>query len=467
MNLSYHDIRHKLISHISELEGFAKEIESEMVDVRAQLPSDRPIVISLVGDRDAGMHQVVGRTLALDIPERGEGCDYHCIHYPDCPPILLEGIPDVNFSTHDSDALKKWIMVEYYTKPVTGLAPVNEVVNKSDAIVFVVDARDPWSGRIWNHFENYVKSHQGRIFFFLNRLEKIDQRDWSILKKHLEEKILQVAGYSIKIKLSEDDSSFIDLCDALDSTEINRVKWDELKPMTMVLTQAMGDIEATLQENLIWQANAASFSEELDSDLSKLNQQLDSRMEHSIEEAGKSLSERATEIVAGVRKTFTNRAYFRSFVKNSVSLDSFYSNLEKVVSETLYRELTGCYSLINSCVTKHARDFKEDYKQLALQLTKFQGEFDNINVPFILCKDDVQQEVHKTMLEWDVKKIFEEQLAAIDRVANFRIKIALVLMIAAGLLLCGYEKGRLNDFVISCMNGSLGSVPECKSPLNI
>ena len=436
--LSYHDVRQQLIDHADQLTAYAREIGSDQIDLSEKLPKDEPVSIVIVGNPDVRTHEIVQKVMRAKgcplKPDTIEGLNCHYTYHPDFPPEGLDDLPDTFASEVDTPFLRKVSLTEVYTKELTGIPPINPVVEQADGVIFVIDARDPWSGRVWKHYENYLDTHRGRVYFYLNRLEDLDQRDWGVLQKHLEEKIVQLSDEKIEIALATDEASFEALRTSFESVSINRQKWNKLKLVTTDLKQAIGDIDATLQEQSIWQANAASFSEELGRDLDDLRTQLNQRVEQSIEAASESLAERANGVIEKTRAAFTTRAYIKSFFQKSVSLEDFYERLEGIVGETLYSELTGCYILINTCVSKHAKSFKENYRQLADQLTKFQGELDQLKVPFILNKDDVKQEMHKTMLEWDVKAIFEEQLENIDNTAKLRLKVIMLFFITAGIL---------------------------------
>jgi len=344
--ISYHQTRAELIEHTEALSAFAGEIGSAQVDFSDHLVwSEPPAMIAVIGNPDSGTHEVISSLIQDHLEPAAE------------------------------DEEKE-----------------GPVVAEAQGIIFVIDARDPWSGRTWKHFENYLHSHEGRILFFLNRLECIDERDWEVLKKHLQDKVTQLSGEGIEISMANDESSFQTAREYLAGTTINREKWERLKPLSNQLSEAMSQIQETLHQQSNWQVGAKNFSDDLDQDIITVRRSLDHKIRANIQDVGHSFSGKAQGIIEETRATFTTKAYLRSFVSNSISLESFNTRLEEAVTETLYGELSGCNAVISGAIQEH------------------------------------------------VKKMFKEQLYTIDITTNNRLKLVmLICIIAAAVGVAGFH----------------------------
>ncbi len=441
---SYHQTRTELIEHTEALSDFAREIGSSQVDFSDHLVwSEPPAMIAVIGNPDSGTHEVISSLIQDHLEpaaedEEKKGIDYHFTHSVWNDPKALEELENATSYATNATSLDKLSFVEVFARELTGTPAIKPVVAEAQGVIFVIDARDPWSGRTWKHFENYLHSHEGRILFFLNRLECIDERDWEVLRKHLQDKVTQLSGEGIEISMANEESSFQAAREYLAGTTINQEKWERLKPLSNELSEAMSKIQETLHQQSNWQVGAKSFSDDLDQDIITVRRSLDHKIRANIQDVGHSFSGKAQGIIEETRATFTTKAYLRSFVKNSISLESFNTRLEEAVTETLYGELSGCNAVISGAIQEHATKFQEEHPQLASRLPKFQEKVEK--VPVVLDKQSVQEEVHKTMLELDVKKMFKEQLYTIDITTNNRLKLVmLICIIAAAVGVAGFH----------------------------
>ena len=435
--LSFHDMRDRIVEHFGHLTELAEKSGTHGVDFSEHLSEfAAPSMIAIVGDPDSGVRPLVNSLIGevSELPaDRDDEIDFYCIHHPTYKPKFAREGTGVVANYYTYPILKKLCFTEIKTQSFIGPLPEIPPLDKADGIILVIDALDPWAGRVWSYYEHYADSHQGRICILLNKLEQLDERDWSVLQKHLGEKLSQLSSNPIEITLNVGEESIEEVRSFLEGDTINCDKWEELKPLSAELEGSMEAIQDTLREKHYWLDRATAFSAELNNDLANLRVTLERKVRERVDGIGTVFSGKATEIIADVRLSFNNKAFLKSIFKRRASLEVFHKRLESMLTDTLHEELGNCYRVIKESILFHEKEFKLHHEGLASQLPKFDSEESKLKIPLVLKREEVRREIHGAMLQLDVKKMFKQELSDIDRNARRKIKFSLLGVILAGL----------------------------------
>ncbi len=438
---TYHDMRHTLVRHVQAVSSLASEVGSEQVDYAPMLEAiETPSVISLIGDADAGARQVAAAMLGVaphEIPApQGGSVPYYFLHHPSVHPLQLRS-DDASYASHaiQADLMEKLCMVELRLPLLSaGSQTADPVIAGSDGVIFILDARDPWTSAVWPVFTQYAQSHHGRLCFFLTHLDQLDPRDWAVLHKHLSSKITQTAAVPVEIYFANQQESYAEAERFLDGSAINREKWELLKPWAQSLHRSMGFLQQTLQSQLQWQEGAAKFAEAYNADLTQMETRLVHDILERVDGATGVIADRGTEIVDDVRAACRNGDFLRSLLRGGRSLDVFYDKLRLTLSETLYEELGSGYTLVNEATVAHVDTIRARVPALVSELPHLQDGNDAVMTSATLARESVNVEIYETLNQMDVQSVLTDQLRELNTLAANRLRLRAVVLIAAGIV---------------------------------
>jgi len=440
------------------MNAFGSDISAPSLGLNEKLAQyNSPSLIAVIGNPDSGIRKLIQQITGVGseaVSKQDDQIDYHFLYHEEFPPTQDTTLPNSSRFIAKTEALKKLSFVEVRTANETGVIPVDPMIKKTEGIIFVIDATDPWSGSTWKHFINYANSHEGRICVCLNKLHLTDERDWPVLKKHLEDKIFQLSPSPIDIRLIKNENDYESILEFLENKTISDSKWEDLRTLTNDLNDSLDIIQDTLKVQTLWLENALDTSHEITESLEELRSVIAAHIEKSIENIDKSFLDKTSSIVQDISQSFTHSAYFKSIFTKSKSHDSFFSNLKEILSDAIYVEIGTYYIRTNQFIKEHALQFKEEHPNISAQLPRLQGEnLKGIKIPFMLEKAAIRKEVQTVFANLDVHNIFSDELMQIQRSSNNSLKLSLLVFLAAcGTGIAGFHLVALGLVVITAMS---------------
>ncbi len=437
---TYHSLRLQVLNLANDLHDFAQEVDCripDLGDVKERCAA--PAMVGVIGTPDCGMRKLVERLAEMSEEETLQlrpTLDYNYTIHPQArPPQAI--VPENAYTLEsNSDYLQKLAFVEIRRQFDTTILPTDPVAKTCDGLIFVIDARDPWSGTLWKHFSNYVTSHENRIVVCLSRLEHLDTRDWPVLKKHLEEKIAKTAPHPLNIILLTETKAHQKIREFLEDHTIRASRWDELREAATVLQDAFSPIETFLGDLQDTLTERSSELDDIHRDITSLKSHLHLDLSQRIDTMATRLVQSRNSIIDQIKSKLTLQSYFHSILGKTPSLESFQSSLESALSEALLSELMEYSTQCNTAIHRHIQFSRENFADLL----KLAPQLDHISPEHqftpTISADQTHLEVHKLLNKLRLKPLFQQELEQIDRNTNNCLKLASFIVIIAGTLGC-------------------------------
>lgn len=438
MHSNFHTLRQRVIDHGEELSEFAEDVGAEGLELAHKLLAlNAPSLIAVLGNPDSGKSDLIAKLAGVDHEtfDVGKQSEYRFLHHEDSSPSRQFLPADSAYLGAKSDYLKKLTFVEFRYKDEVGSIVEDELISVTEGIVFVLDALDPWSGLFWRHFENYIESHKGRILVCVSNIDKLDAKDWPILQTFIEDKVSQVTlNITSIIPLDfEDLFSFQQIRTFLEAEAVSERKWDELTHLCEYYKQAYDQIEDTVKEQENWLHGAQNVSRGMDDSFLELRKRISLELSQRINVIGSSIVGRAGEILGEVRKNLSHTLYLKSLIGDQNSLNSFQKSLETILTDALYSEIEQHYRKANEVVEEHASSFVNEYPQYASKCPRLSNDESGFKLSFALEREEVDHAIRKVLRQLRLKPLFRQELKQIDDLTNIRLRLAMVLLMGAGI----------------------------------
>ena len=437
---TFHSIRLQAVATGKRLSKYAREIGAQELDLEAKvLKHAAPAMVAVIGNQGADKGRLIKSLAQLDTDElllsSSRHAHYRYYHHIDSA-LYHEGMNEgVAFIPGESEELKKLSYIEVRTDLDASLDQPDQCVLEAEAIVFLVNAEDPWSSLLWKHFALYAQSHQGRIIFGITNIHFLEERDLPVLRKHFDEKISQLTAEKVDIKYIDYSDLFIfhEIRTFLEGRAVRHARWAELSILKKDFNLAFGEIEKSLIEQRSWLNDATAIASGLQLELSELRRSIRCELLVRIESMGDNLKDQAEDILQQVRARLTIREYIGALFKSNTSLNTFQDGLESILSEALYQEIGAHYLKTNEYIANHASSFSKQHPSLLRYCPSLTKNSKKRQAPFLLEKKEIHKEIHNVLRQLRLKPLFRQELSQIDQMTNARLCLTLLMIIAAGM----------------------------------